>query len=113
MDKLKNEEIRSDFNEELNNLLQEANSNKNQDNDKVEWEKFRDTMTKAVEKYLKFTKEIPTKPWINNEIIDLIEKRSKYKNAVSDDGISVYKKYRNLVNREAKKAKEEWLNNIC
>jgi len=29
MDKLKNEKIRSDFNEELNNLSQEANSNKN------------------------------------------------------------------------------------
>ncbi|CAI6352699.1 unnamed protein product [Macrosiphum euphorbiae] len=113
MDKLKNEEIRSDFNEELNNLLQEANSNKNQDNDKVEWEKLRDTMTKAAEKHLKFTKEMPTKPWINNEIIDLIEKRRKYKNAVSEEGIAEYKNYRNLVNREAKKAKEEWLNNIC
>lgn len=27
--------------------------------------------------------------------------------------MSEYKKYRNLDNREAKKAKEEWLNNIC
>jgi hypothetical protein len=113
MDKLKNEEIRSDFNEELNNLLREANSNKNKDNDKVEWKKLRDTMTKAEEKHLKFTIEMPTKPWINNKIIDLIEKRRKYKNAVSEEGMSEYKKYRNLVNREAKKAKEEWLNNIC
>jgi len=64
-------------------------------------------MTKAAEKHLKFTKEMPTKPWINNEIIDLIEKRRKYKNAVSEEGMSEYKKYRNLVNREAKKAKEE------
>jgi len=103
MDKLKNEEIRSDFNEELNNLLQEANSNKNQDNDKVEWEKLRDMMTKAVGKHLKFTKEMPTKPWINNAIIELIEKRRKYKNAVSEEGMSEYKKYRNLVNREAEK----------
>ncbi|KAL4135345.1 hypothetical protein QTP88_006960 [Uroleucon formosanum] len=91
----------------------EENINKNQDNDKVKWEKLRDTMTKAVEKHLKFTKEVTTKPWINNEIIDLIEKRRKYKNAVSEEGMSEYKKYRNLVNREAKKAKEEWLNNIC
>lgn len=32
---------------------------------------------------------------------------------MSEEGIAEYKKYRNLVNREAKKAKEEWLNNIC
>jgi len=76
-------------------------------------EKLRHTITKAAEKHLKFTKEMHTKPWINNEIIDLIEKRRKYKNTVSEEGMSEYKKYKNLVNREAKKAKEEWLNNTC
>jgi hypothetical protein len=48
-------------------------------------------MTKAAEKHLKFTKEMRTKTWINNEIIDLIEKRRKYKNAVSEEGMSEYK----------------------
>jgi len=62
MDKLKNEEIRTDFNQELNKLLQERNSNRNQNNVEDEWEKLRDTMTKAAKKHLKFTKEMPTKP---------------------------------------------------
>jgi len=31
----------------------------------------------------------------------------------NEEGRSEYNKYRNLVNRETKKAKEEWLNNIC
>lgn len=52
MDKLKNEEIRRDFNEELNKLLQEINSNRNQGNVEDEWEKLKDTKTKAAEKYL-------------------------------------------------------------
>lgn len=29
-------------------------------------------MTRAAEKYLEYTKEIPAKPWINNKIIDFI-----------------------------------------
>ena len=111
--KLKNEEIRRDFNEELNKLLQETKNNKKQGNIEDEWIKLRDIMAKAAEKHLNFTKELPTKPWINNKIIDLIEKRRKYKNEISEEGMSEYKMYRNLVNREAKKAKEEWLNNIC
>lgn len=37
MDKLNNEEIRSDFNEELNNLLQEANSNRTRIMTKSNW----------------------------------------------------------------------------
>lgn len=49
---------------------------------------------------------------INNKIIDLIEKLRVYKNASNEEGMSKYKKYRNLVSREAKKAKEKWLNNI-
>lgn len=31
----------------------------------------------------------------------------------SEEGKSEYKKYRNSVNRAAKKAKEKWLNNVC
>lgn len=105
MDKLKNEEIRSDFNKELNKLLQEIKSNRNQVNVEDEWEKLRYTMTKAAEKHLKFTTEMPTKPWRNNKIIDLIDKRRKYKTTVSEEGMSEYKKYNALINRETKKAK--------
>lgn len=67
MDELNNEETRSDFNEELNKLLKDANSNRNQNNVKDEKEKLRDTMTKATKKHLKFTTKMLTKPWINKK----------------------------------------------
>lgn len=113
MDKLKNEKIRRGFSEELNKLIQETFSNTNQGNVEDKRDKLKDSMTKATEKHLKFTKEMPTKPWINYKIIDFIEKRRKFKNTISEEGMSEYKMYRNLINREAKITKEEWLNNIC
>lgn len=70
-------------------------------------------MIKAAGKRLKYTKEMSEKSCIKNKIIDFIEKRRKYKNRNSEKEISEYKKYRNLVNWEAKRAKEEWLNNLC
>lgn len=51
--------------------------------------------------------------WINNKIKYLTEKRRKNKNLSNEGGMSEYKEYRNLVNREAKKAKMKWLNNRC
>lgn len=45
---------------------------------------------------MEYTKEISVRPWINSKIIDLIEERRKLKNV-----------------REAKRIKDERLNNIC
>lgn len=65
-------------------------------------------MTKSVEKNLKHMKEMPVKPRINNQVIDLIEKqRKKQKNSSTKEGRSKNKKYRNKVNRGTKKSPRE------
>jgi len=38
---------------------------------------LKDIFAKTAEKHFKFTKELPMKPWINNQIIELIEKPMK------------------------------------
>ncbi|KAL4152963.1 hypothetical protein QTP88_000796 [Uroleucon formosanum] len=49
------------------------------------------------------------KAWIGKEIVKLIDERRKYKNNNTREGQQKYRQLRNQVNREARKAKEEWL----
>lgn len=51
----------------------------------------------------------PNKSWITSNIIDLIEKRRKYKHRTDFYGKLKCRNLRNRINRESKKAKEEWL----
>jgi len=69
-----NKEIRRYFNKRVNDVLQETKTIRNQNIVEEEWKQFRDTMINAAEKYIKYTKETPIKPWINSKYIDLIEK---------------------------------------
>lgn len=61
-------------------------------------------MINAAEKYLKYTKETPIKPWINSKMIDLFEKRRIYKNVSNEEGRSEYNEYRNLVKQRGKES---------
>jgi len=58
-------------------------------------------------------KNSPIKLWISARLVELIETRRKYKNGKTEVDKREYKKYRNMVNRETKRAKEEWLVNKC
>lgn len=53
------------------------------------------------------------KAWIVKEVAKLIGKRRKYKNDNTRKGQQRYHQLRNQVNREAKKSKEQWLEQQC
>lgn len=55
----------------------------------------------------------PRKSWINNNIIRDIEERRKFKNPKDNHGIWKYKDLKNKINREAKLAREKWLEEKC
>jgi len=59
------------------------------------------------------SKETKRKEWINEEILEMINERRKYKNATDQRGKEKYRKLKNAINRECKKSKEVFLNNIC
>ncbi|KAF0753999.1 craniofacial development protein 2-like [Aphis craccivora] len=46
------------------------------------------------------------KEWINEEILEMINERRKYKNATDQRGKEKYRKLKNAINRECKKSKE-------
>lgn len=51
----------------------------------------------------------PIKSWINKKLVELIDIRREHKNLKTEESQNEYKKYRNLVNRETRRVKEEWL----
>ena len=53
------------------------------------------------------------KPWITDEIIQLIDERRQYKNAKGNRGIQKYKTLRNEINRRCRKAKAKRLQERC
>ncbi|CAI6371778.1 unnamed protein product [Macrosiphum euphorbiae] len=58
-------------------------------------------------------KKEPRRAWIDKEIVKLIDERRKYKNNNTREGQQKYRQLRNQVNREARKSKEEWLEQQC
>ncbi|VVC29974.1 Endonuclease/exonuclease/phosphatase,Reverse transcriptase domain [Cinara cedri] len=77
------------------------------------WKKIKDAIHNAASNTLKRNSPEPRKPWINNNIIRDIEERRKYKNAMDNHGIRRYKELKKKINREAKFAREKWLEGKC
>lgn len=78
-----------------------------------DWETLKEAVRITAEAKLGTKKNTPIKPWITNKIVDLIEERRKHKNGKNDEDKRKYKVYRNMIIRESKKAKEEWLSDKC
>lgn len=77
------------------------------------WENIKLAIKKAADTVLtKKEKKEPRRSWINKEIVKLIDERRKYKKN-NTRGQQKYRQLRNQVNREARKAKEEWLEQQC
>jgi len=53
------------------------------------------------------------KPWMTDEIVELINERRKYKNQNSTREQQQYKRIRNDIQKKIKKSKEEWLDEQC
>lgn len=78
------------------------------------WENIKSAIKKAADSVLtkKENKE-PRRAWFDKEIVKLIDERRKYKNNNTREGQQKYRQLRNQVNRVARKAKEEWLEQQC
>ncbi|KAL4083913.1 hypothetical protein QTP88_029229 [Uroleucon formosanum] len=118
LDKLKDKETRYSYSEGVNNKLKELKELQIKDRNEPygindDWEALKEAATTAAETKLGTEKNTPIRPWITNKIVDLIEERRKYKNGKNDEDKRKYKVYRNMIIRESKKAKEEWLNDKC
>lgn len=118
LDKLKDKETRYSYSEGVNNKLNELKELQIKDQNEPygindDWEALKEAVTTAAETKLGTEKNTPIRPWITNKIVDLIEERRKYKNGKNDEDKRKYIVYRNMIIRESKKVKEEWLNDKC
>lgn len=79
------------------------------DTTEEKWNKVKYAIHDAVSNTLKRNTPESRKPWINDNIIRGIEKRSKYKNAKDNHEIRRYNEMKNKINREVKFTREKWL----
>ncbi len=104
--KLKEEEEIEHYN---NRIKQNLNCTETTDTNQ-QWENLKYAITTAAKDTLRKLQQLPRKPWISEEPVTLIEQRRKHKH---DRNKSEYNRIRNLINRQVKKDKEEWLGQYC
>lgn len=75
-----------------------------------QWENLKNAIVTSAKVTLGYQKEQPRSPWISDDTIALMEVRRRHKR---DKNRSEYNRLRNLVNRRAKKDKQEWLGRCC
>ena len=73
------------------------------------WEKIKEAIILTADKFLERKKHDPKQKWITQEIINDIQKRRALKNKNDPDSIRKYRALRNKINREARCAKEKWI----
>lgn len=71
------------------------------------------TIINTAQDVLKKDQVEPRKPWISEEVIELINERRKYKTRDDEEGKRTYRKLRNEIIRKSKRDKDTYLNEIC
>jgi len=79
----------------------------------IRWEAIKETIHNAANKTLIRNTLDPKNPLINEQILKDIEERRKYKNSKDNQGIKKYKELKNKIKRNAKEAREKWLEDRC
>ncbi|XP_049944546.1 uncharacterized protein LOC126426686 [Schistocerca serialis cubense] len=78
-----------------------------------EWVALRDEVVKAAEDQVGKKTRASRNPWVTEEILNLIDERRKYKNAVNEASRKEYKRLKNEIDRKCKMAKQGWLEDKC
>ncbi|KAI5724481.1 hypothetical protein M8J77_003182 [Diaphorina citri] len=108
--KIKEIDCKTKYQKLVKDKINEAQDIPNDVNGK--WEIIKNAIKEAAANTLDAMTDSPRKPWITDHIIKLIEERRKCKNSKHIDGKIQYRFLKNLINREAKKAKETWLSDL-
>ena len=74
---------------------------------------MRDVIVKAAEDQIGRKTRATKNPWVTQEILNLIDERRKYKNAVNEVGRREYRRLKSEIDRKCKLAKQEWLEEKC
>lgn len=107
-EKLKDPKFCSEISDQLNNTIKQATLIQEQSIEDS-WHTLQHTIDQIQTE--KFRKELETgkKPWMNNEILDLMEARRKHKNKDTEK----YKEIQRTIQKLIRHAKEKWMNERC
>ncbi|CAI6343800.1 unnamed protein product [Macrosiphum euphorbiae] len=111
LQKLKNDEIKVTYNKKCSDTLMTVTPDNNTVEEK--WKNIKQILKNKAEEVLGSREKEARKPWITEEIIELINERRKYKNQNNIDSQQNYKHIRNIIQRKAKEAKKKGLDNQC
>lgn len=78
------------------------------------WKVLKEAVSSSADTYVGYLKSRkPKKPWVTDEMINMIDERRKWKNSKTESGRRKYRQLNNEVRRETQKARESWWNNQC
>ncbi|XP_049787836.1 uncharacterized protein LOC126191130 [Schistocerca cancellata] len=110
LDKLKEPEVVQSFRESIREQLTGLGERNIVEE---EWVALRDEVVKAAEDQVGKKTRSSRNPWVTEEILNLVDERRKYKNAVNEAGREEYKRLKNEIDRKCKMAKQGWLEDKC
>lgn len=111
LQRLTDENNKNDFKQKIERGLTERQA---EDSTDREWKIIKSVIKEAgKDTLLKINRKEGKKPWVTEEIIDLIDERKKHKNAKEEKGREEYRRIRNQINRKCKEAKEKWIEERC
>ena len=106
--KLKEERIQEQYARKTEEVIKEIDEDINE-----EWGAIKLSLENASKVVIGKEERKVKKPWITEEILELMEERRKRKNSRNEEDQTKYKQLRNQINRKCKKAKEEYINKHC
>ncbi|XP_049861464.1 uncharacterized protein LOC126355229 [Schistocerca gregaria] len=109
LDKLKEPEVGHSFRESTREQL----IGMGERNTVEEWVALRAEVVKAAEDQVGKKMRANRNPRVTEEILNLIDERRKYKNAVNEAGKKEYRRLKNEIDRKCKMAKQGSLENKC
>lgn len=110
LSKLKDSNHKRNYQEAVKDKIREVKEIPRDVNGK--WTTIKNVIKEAASETLGTLRNAPRKPWITEYVVELIEERRKYTNAKTIEDKIRYRHWKNVVNREAKRAKEKWLGEL-
>lgn len=109
----RNEAVRKMYREKTNETIREYNIIQEANDVDDKWNNIKRCLLKTAEEVLEGRKTVAKKEWLTSNIVDMINERSKYKNATDQQGMEKNRRLRNLIKRECRKSKEAFLDSTC
>lgn len=108
--KLKNEECKETYQKRLKEQGRAGNGNMSIEE---EWEVLKNNILHSAKSAVGIREQENRKPWITEDLLNLMEERRKLKNSNKEEDRIQYKRLRNAINRGAKEEKEKYIAERC